>query len=310
MYNYRKLNLLKEILYIILISMLGCVGIVFSVLYIETFNDGFWYIYSNVIIAVSVSVISALTVLAITFLNKAKKTVYKLLVLFVAAISLVTFSLYFIKITGFLDKIDSVEDFREYISSFGGYAVVLFIVMQFLQVVILPIPSFITVGAGVLLFGAFKGSLFSCVGIILGSMLAFFLGRVFGVRIARWLFGEENLNKWLNKIKGKDKIALTFMFLFPFFPDDLLCFVCGITSMSICFFTIMIFVTRIITVFVCSYSMNNSIIPYNTWWGILLWIAFFVLTVVVAVIIYKKGERIESTLRNKFKIKKKKRSDN
>ena len=32
-------------------------------------------------------------------------------------------------------------------------AVILFILIQFLQVVVLPIPAFITVGAGVLLFG-------------------------------------------------------------------------------------------------------------------------------------------------------------
>lgn len=310
MFDNKKITLLKEILYIILISLIGCVGIVFSVLYIDTFNDGFWYDYSSLIISLTVSVITILTILTITFYSRAKKAVYKILFLFIAIISFVTFALYLIKITGFLDKIDSVEDFREYIASFGSYAVILFIVIQFLQVVVLPIPSFITVGAGVLLFGAFKGSVFSCFGIILGSLLAFFLGRVFGVRIAKWLFGQESLNKWLNKIKGKDKIALTFMFLFPFFPDDLLCFVCGITSMSKTFFIVMIFFTRIITVFACSYSMNNSIIPYDTWWGILLWIIFFLLTFIAMYVVYKKGEKIENFFKNKFKIKKSKHNDN
>ena len=290
--------------------MVGCVGIVFSVLYISTFSDGFWHDYGGLITAITVGIISVLTILTITFLSRSNKVVYKLLFLFVVTISLVTIVLYVIKVSGLLDKIDSIEDFRAYISSFGGYAVFLFILIQFLQVIVLPIPSFITVGAGVLLFGAFKGSVFSCIGIISGSLLAFFLGRIFGVKIAKWLFGEENLNKWLKKIKGKDKIALTFMFLFPFFPDDLLCFVCGITSMSSCFFIVMIVVVRIITIFVCSYSMNNSIIPYNTWWGILLWIAFFVLTLIATILIYKKGEMIEKYFSEKFRVKKRKHNDN
>ena len=83
------------------------------------------------------------------------------------------------------------------------------------------------------------------------------------------------------------------MFLFPFFPDDLLCFVAGITSVSSKFFIAMIIVTRIVSVFVSSYSVNNSLIPYNTWWGILLWGLFFVFTVLLSIIISKKGNQIE-----------------
>jgi uncharacterized membrane protein YdjX (TVP38/TMEM64 family) len=209
-----------------------------------------------------------------------------------------------LKISGFLDRINSVEDFREYISSFGNYAVILFILIQFLQVIVLPIPSFITVGAGVLLFGALYGAIFSAIGIILGSVVAFIIGRFFGFKVAKWLVGEESLQKGLKSIRGKDKLILTFMFLFPFFPDDVLCFVAGITTVSATYFIIMICIVRVVTVFASSYSMNNSIIPYNTWWGILLWIVFFAATIVLTIIIYKYGEKIEKAI---FKKRKKQR---
>lgn len=297
----KNLAIIKEILYISLISLFGCAGIVFSVLYIDTFQSGFWYDNSNVLTAVSVSIISVLTVLSITFLSHTKKFIYKLFFLLVMLLFLLVCALYFIKITGFLDRIDSVDDFRQYVSSFGAYASVLFVIIQFLQVVVLPIPAFITVGAGVLLFGPLIGAILSCVGIILGSLVAFSIGRIFGIKVARWLVGEDNLRSWLKKIKGKDKVVLTFMFLFPFFPDDVLCFVCGITSMSSVFFTVMIFIVRIITVFISSYSMNNSIIPYDTWWGIALWIVFFALTILLTVFIYKKGDKIEKIFFNKRK---------
>lgn len=305
MKKIKKFALVKEILQIIAISLIGVAGIVFTVLYIDTFIDGFCYKYSTLFTAVSVGLISILTILTVFFFRRSNEFVYKLFFLFIIGIALIMAILYFLKNSGFIDKIDTVSDFRKYIESYSHYAVILFILLQFLQVIILPIPSFITVGAGVLLFGPLKGALYSCIGIILGSIVAFLVGRIFGVKVAKWLIGEDSVNKGLKIIKGKDRAVLTFMFLFPFFPDDILCFVAGITTMSSSFFIIMIIIVRIITVFISSYSMNNNIIPYDTWWGIILWIMFFIFTIFMTVLIYKKGDRIE-----KFLFKRKKSSVN
>ncbi len=300
----RKSNVkprIKSVLQMILIALLGCFCVVFAVLYIETFNNGFWFDYSIPVTAIIVSIISTVTILTIVFFAKSKSFIYKLFFITIILILFTAASLYFLKLYGFLDKINSVGEFRVYINSFGSYAVVLFILIQFLQVVILPIPSFITVGAGVLLFGPLKGAFFSCVGIILGSILAYYVGKFFGVKVAEWLVGADNLKKWLKFINGKDKIVLTFMFLFPFFPDDVLCFVAGITTISPIFFVVMIIITRIITIFISSYSLNNSIIPYNTWWGVLLWVIFFILTATFTIFIYKKGDKIERFFTKKKK---------
>ena len=301
---------IKNALSVLTVSLLGCAGIVFAVLYIETFSNGFVAEYSTVLITVSSAIITVLTMLAIMFIGKTSGILHKLFFITVFLIASVLAALYILKISGFLDKIDSVEDLRSYIASYGSYAALAFILIQFLQVVVLPIPAFITVGAGVLLFGPFYGAIYSCTGIILGSLVAFFIGRLFGVKVARWLVGQENLEKGLKTIKGKDKIVLTFMFLFPFFPDDILCFVAGITTVSPLFFVIMIFITRIISVFASSYSMNNSIIPYDTWWGILLWIIFFIITILLTVLIYKKGDKIEKQFSNFLGKKKNKKSTN
>ena len=118
--------------------------------------------------------------------------------------------------------------------------------------VFLPIPAFITAGAGVLLFGPFLGAVYSYIGITLGSFVAYFIGKIFGVKVANWLVGENNLKKGLNTIKGKDKVVLTFMFLFPFFPDDVLCFVAGITTIKPLFFIVMILITRLVSIFATS----------------------------------------------------------
>lgn len=306
----KSVRILGNVLSIIFISLTGLTGVIFTVMYLETFNNGFIADYFGVVLAVSVTGITVVTMLTIMLSRRSCSVMYKLCLITVVLISVCVLALYFLKVSGFLNKIDSVEALRKYVESYGKNAVLIFIILQFLQVVVLPIPAVITVAAGVLLFGAFKSAVYSCIGIIVGSLVAFFIGKVFGYKVAKWLVGKENLDKWLNVIKGKDKIILTFMFLFPFFPDDVLCFVAGITTMSPLFFIIMIFITRIISVFASCYSINGSIIPFNTWWGLVLWGIFVAVTVVLAVLIYKKGDKIERWFKARKNIAKNQKNTN
>lgn len=298
-----KKSSVKTVLNVTLIFLIGVIGIVFSALYFDSFESGFVAEYRTLLTVASSSIISVISVLAVIMMQKNKLFVYKLCFITVVLIDAVLVVIYILSVTGFWDKFNSIEEFRAFIASFGNFAVIIFVFLQFAQVVFLPIPAFITVGAGVLLFGALKGAILSFVGIILGSVLAFFIGRIFGEKIVRWLVGKEALDKALKLVKGKDKVILTFMFLFPFFPDDVLCFVSGLSSMSVRFYLIMITVTRLITIFASSYSLNNSIIPYDTWWGILLWALIFVATIALALFVYKKGDKIERLVKRKHKNK-------
>lgn len=300
----KNISLAKKILYIIAVSMIGCAGIVFSVLYIDSFDNGIFYSYSSSITAVTVAIITCLTLVSIMLYELYNKIFYKIFLVSIILITTAIIVIYLFKKFGILEKFQSIESFREYIASKKGFAEIIFIIIQFLQVVVLPIPSFVTVGAGVLLFGPLKSAIYSCIGIILGSIVAFFVGKFFGKKVAQWLVGKNNLEKGLKFLKGKDKIVLTFMFLFPFFPDDILCFVAGISTVNTAFFMVMIFVTRTISIFCASFSMNNNLIPFDTWWGILLWIFFFAFTIFVTVLIYKKGNKIEQFFKSKKNKKK------
>ncbi len=292
-------NKIKFILTFLLIILLGFMGVIFSVLYIDTFNIGFFRDYNFVVKTFCVSLITFLTICSLFFLQSRHDVLFKLSYLSIFAVSIVLIILYFLEKTCFLEKFNNIEKFRQYIAEFGNRAVILFILIQFLQVVILPIPSFVTVGAGVLLFGAFWGSIYSSIGIIFGSISSFFVGRILGVKVVKWLIGERALKKTLKIIKGKDKLLFTFMFLFPFFPDDLLCFIAGVTTMPTVFFLIMIIVVRLITIFISSYSINNSLIPFNTWWGILIWILLFLGTLIISVVICKHADLTQKIKKEK-----------
>ncbi|MBO4594715.1 MAG: TVP38/TMEM64 family protein [Clostridia bacterium] len=289
----KKTETFKKVLTIAFLCLLGASSIVFSTLYVDSCGIEFIRRNSKIITPIVVALASVFSVLSIVFYADKKDFLYKIFALSIACYVLIILCLYVFRVSGLNDKINSVESFRDYIRSFGAYAVILFIAVQFLQVAVLPIPAFITVGAGVLLFGPLKSAVYSLIGIFLGSMTAFIIGRIFGFKVAKWLVGEQDLKKWLTRIKGKDKVVLTFMFLFPFFPDDILCFVAGITTMSPLYFTVMIIVTRTISVFSSCYSLNNDIIPYTTWWGILIWIVLIALCIVLCVIVYRYGDKIE-----------------
>lgn len=295
-----KIEILKTVLSCSVIVVLGAAAIVFGLLYMNLTNISFLERHKRLVETLFIIIIGLVTIISVVCQLSDKKFVYRLtfltLILMTAALAV----LYVMQITGLWDKIDSVEDLRNYVSGFGGYAVFIFIAIQFLQVVVLPIPGFITVSVGVLLFGAFRGSVYSVIGIVFASIVAFFIGRVFGYKVAGWLVGKENLDKGLELVKGKDKVILTFMFLFPFFPDDVLCFVAGLSSMSVPYYIVMITITRIINIVVSAYSVNGSIIPYNTWWGILLWIAVFILVAALCYVIYKHGDKIENFFKSKF----------
>lgn len=297
---FNKSKNITVFLNLLFFVVLGVFCSIFALLYISTFRYRLSEYNIVFLSSISISIITIVTIFTIIFFINAKQIIYKTFLITTVLFSISLVLLYLLKISGFFNKIKSVEQFRNYIYSFGSLAVFIFILCQFLQVVVLPIPSFITVGAGVLMFGPLRCAIYSCIGIIAGSLVAFFIGRVFGVKVVRWLIGEDSLQKGLKMIKGKDKIILTFMFLFPFFPDDVLCFVAGITSMSSVYFTVMIIIVRIICIFTSSYSLNNSFIPYNTWWGLMFWGIIFVATIFLTFIIYKKGEKIEKFIKNKF----------
>lgn len=291
--------MIKDIFTGFSVCLFGFTAIIFSVLYYDTFNDGFMFDYFEIFSGITVVIISIITVLTIILSLKDGSVIYKLFFIAIFFAMLTVVFLYIFRESELFSKIRSIEDLRHFISDFGVLAVVVYILICFMQVVILPIPGIITTGAGVLLFGPIKAAIFSFIGIVLGSYCAYFLGKVFGYKLACWLIGEKSLNKWQNLLKGKDKALFTIMFIFPFFPDEVLCFLAGIIKMPTKFFIIMITVVRLITSLTSTLAMNNSLIPFNTWWGILLWGILLIGVGIATCLIYKHAGEIENIFKTK-----------
>ena len=288
---------------IIIQTVIGVLLITFLMLFINAVQKGFIYDNKKLILILAPILCGAVSIAALVFFLFNKKFFYKLLLLTEGYALLTAASLYLLNLAGLGDKFESIDKLRGFIASTGNNTKLIYVLIAYLQVVILPIPSIMAIGAGVAMFGPVYAVLLSYIGIYLGSLTAFFLGRIFGVRLVNWLLGKETVQKYLKLIKGKDTIVLTFMFLFPFFPDDALCFIAGISSMSGGYFVIMILIVRLITISFSAFSLNGNLIPYNTWWGISVWGIIFAVTVTCFIFMYKNGKKFEKWFGKLFKKK-------
>ena len=293
---------LKATLNILAAVLIGAVAFVFIAYGLSYKSIAFIEKYYVLLILLSAGVLGGLVLAYIIFYILNKQAIYRL-IFCTLIFFLVSGAIYFtICATGIINKIRSIDALREYISQFGSMAVLLYILFCFLQVVILPVPGSVTVAAGVALFGPLKCSIYSFIGITLGSITAFAIGRWVGEKAVRWIVGKDTLDKWLEKLKGKDYLILSIMFLLPLFPDDVLCFVAGLSSMTWPYFLIMITITRATSILGTAYSVG--LIPFTTWWGILIWLAIGAVIVLAFWIVCKYSDKIDYFIKNKLKLKK------
>lgn len=223
-------------------------------------------------------------------LSSKKKLIIKIIISFVFLAIFLTLVYLFFKQLGLTGI--SQEQIQLYLEKKGVLAPILFIFITFLQVTFIPIPSTITVLVGNYLFGFWLSYLYSFIGMIIGSMLAFYLGRWFGRKFINWLVSDKSMvDRYLLKIKNKGNILLFFMFLFPFFPDDFLCSVSGIMPISSMAFFIMQVITRGVTILTTLFMLSGDVIPF-TGWGIPFNICLCLIFVTLFYIAYKNSEKI------------------
>ena len=231
-------------------------------------------------------------------LSKKKKILRTTLVIFAIAVFLLL-SYYILVWTGLWEKLNSVDKLRRFILSLGLWGRIAFVFFQFLQVTFIPLPSPILIIAGSLIYGPFQSGLLSLAGILLGSALAFFLGRVFGKKLVSFMVGEESQKKW-SKSLSSCKYSFVIMMLLPCFPDDILCLVAGLTDMSWTFFMTTQFIARPIGIFSVSYLSNGELIPYSGW-GLVVWAIIIILSFTLIYLAGKYNKEIEKFINKLFK---------
>ncbi|NMM65021.1 TVP38/TMEM64 family protein [Clostridium sp. P21] len=128
----------------------------------------------------------------------------------------------------------SQSAFENYIRQFGVFAPFALIVIQLLQVIFPVIPGVLGSIVGVALFGSLKSFIFNYIGITLGSIISFLLARKYGASFVKKIITEEKYEKYIGKFEGGKgyAILLFFTLLIPLAPDDIFCYLSGLSKMS------------------------------------------------------------------------------
>lgn len=198
--------------------------------------------------------------------------------------------------TGFFRAAASEEGLRQYIEDCAPWSHLAFFGVQLASVIIAPIPSNITAAAGAFLFGLWPSFLLTWAAVALGSVVVFAIARALGKDMVSRLVSRKLSDKYLDVIQRKRDVFLALAFLFPFFPDDLLCILAGLTDIPFRRFALLVLLTRPWGLLVS--SMVGSSAVHIPLWGMAVIGAAGVLVFLLAM---RYGDKVQDYILEKMK---------
>lgn len=123
-----------------------------------------------------------------------------------------------------------INDIKAYVASFGKFAPIVYITM-FALVPLTLFPDSVLAIAGGLVFGLFRGYIYTTIGALIGSTISFLISRYWGRDVVKKLT-KEKLCKIEDMINGKGFSIVFLLRLIPLFPFDVISYGAGLTSIK------------------------------------------------------------------------------
>jgi uncharacterized membrane protein YdjX (TVP38/TMEM64 family) len=131
------------------------------------------------------------------------------------------------------------EKARAWVESTGAAAPLVFIGIQVLQVAVFIIPGEIVQIGGGYVFGLWEATVLSSLGILLGSIINFGVGRFLGRPFVERLITRPAIERIEKAVSsGREAAGFFLLFVIPGFPKDALCYVAGMSSMDLKLFLV------------------------------------------------------------------------
>ena len=158
---------------------------------------------------------------------------------------------------GILNDKNALTDLAK---SYPLLAPFLFMIIQIIQVVFPIIPGGLTTVGRFLVFNPVLAFLTNTSGIIIGSIILFYLARTYGKKFCLLFMSEETFYKYESKIDNKRAYDIFFIFCMvaPLAPADIVVMITGLTSMSYRKFITISLICRPISIIVYSYILING----------------------------------------------------
>ena len=146
--------------------------------------------------------------------------------------------------TGILESMRNVASLRDYLAARAPWSHLIFFGLQLCSVIVAPIPSNLVAAAGGAVFGIWQGFLMTILAVTLGSCVTFWLARTLCKDWADRLVQRKLPEHYHELLREKRNLFLFLAFLFPFFPDDLLCILAGLTDIPFRRFLLTVLLAR------------------------------------------------------------------
>ncbi len=159
---------------------------------------------------------------------------------------------------------------QAWITALGPWGPLGSILLNAVQVLLAPVPGQIFGLINGYLHGVFRGTLYSWLGVQLGSALAMGLGRWLGRPLVARLAGAERLERWDRLTRRQGPTFFLLVFLLPLLPDDLTCFVIGLSPLPIPYMLLLAGVGRLPGLIVSSWVGANATHPPAEVWAVLM----------------------------------------
>jgi uncharacterized membrane protein YdjX (TVP38/TMEM64 family) len=149
------------------------------------------------------------------------------------------------------------EKLRAAIQSQGHWGPIFFVMGVAVQVIFMIWPAPMELAGGYL-FGAQWGLVYSTLGLALGSMVAFLLGRWLEKIYISKRMGHHKMRLIRKLMKREGAIAGFLIFLLPGIPKDFLCYTFGMTRMPLLFFLVVTTLARLPGTFLFTFQGDQA----------------------------------------------------
>lgn len=175
-----------------------------------------------------------------------------------------------------------------FVMRFGPWAPLAAILLYVTQVLLAPIPGQAIDTVNGYLFGTAWGTIYSLVGVIAGSSVAMALARRFGRPWAERLIRKETLERLDGYSRRRGALFFFLVFLFPFLPDDVACFLAGLSPLPLAELVVLAAIGRLPGIFVANFVGANAAALTQTQG------AFFIAVLAaIALAFWRYQERVE-----------------
>ena len=184
----------------------------------------------------------------------------------------------------------SAVGIQDWILSFGVLSPVVYFLIVVGQVLLSPIPAGPVALAGALVFGVWEGLILALIGSVVGSVLIFFVARLWGEPLVVRLVGEKVYRKYIGILDAKGWWLFAILLL-PFMPDDAVCALAGLSAVSFRRFLLVMVVGRMpgstMTAFLASDWVTSSMVT---------WVSAGVAVAVILTLGFVYRERLNATI--------------